>query len=111
MPRQEADGGITSLAEAGGFQVDNSRKEIGAEATVLRIFGGILWILAAYLIFLGYRIETTVAVPDAPLGFDGIANLQALHMQAMHLHLGVGAAIVGAVLIGAAAVVSALSRS
>jgi hypothetical protein len=67
--------------------------------------GALFGVLAAWLIYTGIRIETAVPSPDAPTGFDGVVNLQAMHYQAMLIHLGVGAAIVAAVLLVGSALI------
>ena len=51
-----------------------------------------------------------MAVEASPFleGFDGVANLQLMHVQAQHLTLGVGAAICGSIFICAAIISSGL---
>ena len=81
------------------------------KATAMWFAGSLMWVIAAYLIYIGLQSETTVPTQDAPAGFEGVVNVQLVHIQAMNFHLGIGAAIVGAILIGAAAIVSAIGRS
>ena len=62
---------------------------------VLATLGALFWTAAFLLIKAGLELEIVVAVEASPFleGFDGVANLQLMHVQAQHLKLGVGAAI------------------
>ena len=71
---------------------------------VLATLGALFWTAAFLLIKAGLELEIVVAVEASPFleGFDGVANLQLMHVQAQHLTLGVGAAICGSIFICAA---------
>ena len=77
---------------------------------VLATLGALFWTAAFLLIKAGLELEIVVAVEASPFleGFDGVANLQLMHVQAQHLTLGVGAAICGSIFICAALISSGL---
>ena len=79
---------------------------------VLATLGALFWTAAFLLIKAGLELEIVVAVEASPFleGFDGVANLQLMHVQAQHLTLGVGAAICGSVFICAALIMAGLNR-
>lgn len=75
-----------------------------ALALLTIIFGAI----SAWFLVAACSVQTAVASTDAPAGYDGIANLQAMHFQMADIVLGVGAGVVAAILLGALAVVDAM---
>lgn len=77
-------------------------------AQVLAAFGAIFGVIGGYFIWIACTMETTVTGGAAPAGFDGIANLQLMHIQAMNLHIGLGSAAVAAIFIIGGAIVSAI---
>lgn len=79
-------------------------------AGFLSSIGVVFAIVAGYFIHAAYSIEITVRSVEAPPGFDGIANLQAMHLQGADLAIGIGAAIVASVFTVGAAIVAALDR-
>jgi hypothetical protein len=60
-------------------------------------------VIAAYFMYVGFSLQITVQSADPPGGFQGIANLQLMHIQLLDILIGTGAAIVAAIfLVGAA---------
>jgi glycerol kinase len=59
-------------------------------------------LLAGYFLFSGFTLDTSVSSGDG----GTVANLQLMHVQAMKLGLGVGAAIIASIFATGAAVIS-----
>lgn len=80
----------------------------------LALFGILFGAASGYMILSGFQVSIVVAVPNAsaylPPGMDGVANLGAMHIQAMDFLLGIGAAIVAAVFFGAATIVNSIEN-
>ena len=74
----------------------------------LTAFGTIFSLVSAYFLYVAFGIETTVVQPGAVQGFDGVANLQLMHLQSLNLEIGIGAAIVAAIFFVGAAIVGAI---
>jgi hypothetical protein len=74
------------------------------------ITGVIFWLVSAYMLVVGFG--EPVSVPADPTIFPGgeMANIHLLHIQAMNLHLGIGAAIVGTIFLCSSAVMSLMSK-
>lgn len=66
---------------------------------VIGVAGLALWGVAAYFLRAGLSISVAVALPDAPEGFDGVANLQLMHIQALDVHIGLAAGLAGTIMI------------
>lgn len=76
-------------------------------ATGLRLTAAIFTVVAAYFFYSGYAIETTIVTPGVE-GFDGIANLQLMHVQSLNFATAIGAAIIAAILAVGSAIVAAI---
>jgi hypothetical protein len=74
----------------------------------LNLASAIFAVIAAYFLYSGFSLETTVASAGTPVGFDGVANLQLMHIQSLNFATGIGAAVVSAVLLIGAAIVGAI---
>jgi hypothetical protein len=74
------------------------------------IAGIIFWLLAVYLVIVG--LGSPVGVPADPTIFPGgeMVNVHLLHVQAMNLQLGIGAAIIGTLFLCSSAVLSLLTK-
>jgi glycerol kinase len=59
-------------------------------------------LVAGYFLFSGFTLDTSVSTGDG----GTVANLQLMHVQAMKIGLGVGAAIVASIFATGAAIVS-----
>ena len=77
-------------------------------AQTLAAFGTVFVIVAGYFIWIALGIETTVVSAGVPEGFDGVANLQLMHIQGLNLQIGLGAGVVAAILFVGAAIVDAI---
>ena len=66
--------------------------------------------ISAWFCYAGFQIETAIATPEAPAGFEGVANLQMMHFQQINFEIGIGAAIVAAILLAAGGLADALQR-
>jgi hypothetical protein len=72
---------------------------MNGNSIAMAVVGAALWVIAAYMIYSGLAMPTTLPSDYAPQGFEGVVNLQLMHIQAMNLHLGIGAGIAGTLLI------------
>lgn len=63
----------------------------------LAAFAFIFALIAGYFLFEGFTLDTSVGE---------VANLQLMHVQAMQIGLGIGAAVIAAILVTGAAIVS-----
>jgi uncharacterized membrane protein len=70
--------------------------------TGLAFSGVIFAIIATYFLYSGFTLETAI---------DDTANLQLMHIQAMNLATGIGAAIISAVLTVGSAVVGTIKEA
>lgn len=75
---------------------------------LLSSIGGVFAVIAGLLLFGGFRMETTVQGPDTPAGFQGVANLQLMHIQSVNFQIAIGSAIIAALFFCAAAITSRL---
>jgi hypothetical protein len=66
---------------------------------IVGLAGLALWGVAAYFLRVGLSISVAVASPHAPPGFDGVANLQLMHIQALDVHIGLAAGLAGTIMI------------
>jgi hypothetical protein len=77
----------------------------------LYLIGLLFGAAAAYFYIIGFSISTAVPNAAAPAGFDGIANLQLMHIQLLDILIGTGAAIVSAVFLAGGAIVSVIAEA
>lgn len=83
-----------------------------SDGHILLFFGMLAWAAAAYFTYVAYSIPVQVEVPDATAMFPtGVANVHAMHIQALNFHVAIGLAIIGTLLICAAAILKSLSQS
>ncbi len=69
---------------------------------LLGIPGGMLWAYAIHLLSDAMAMEITVATPGVEQfsnGLDRVVNMQLMHLQAMNVSLGIGAALAGTIMI------------
>ena len=78
--------------------------------TILSSIGAIFSLVAGYFIWIAVGMETTTVVAQAPAGFDGVANLQMMHLQAMNLQIGLSAAIIAAIFFVGAGITAAIEQ-
>jgi hypothetical protein len=71
-------------------------------AQVLGAFATVFVVIAGYFLFVGLTLDTSVAAGDG----GTVANLQLMHVQAMQIGLGVGAAVIAAIFATGAAIIS-----
>lgn len=60
--------------------------------------GALFTVAAGYFLFVGLTLQTTIGS-----GGETVANLQLMHIQAMDIAIGIGAAIVAAIFVVGAA--------
>lgn len=68
----------------------------------LAAFAFIFSAVAGYFLFEGFTLDTSVGTGDG----GSVANLQLMHVQAMQIGLGIGAAVVAAIFAVGAAIVA-----
>lgn len=74
------------------------------------IFCAVIFSMAsAYFFATGFSIETTVTTADAPAGYQGISNLQLMHVQTLDILIGTGAAIIAAIFLVGSAIAGAIT--
>lgn len=74
--------------------------------TVFEITAGIFAIVAAYFLYSGFTLATSVTIEG-----QAVANLELMHIQSMNFATGIGAAIIAAVLLAASAIIGAIRRA
>lgn len=72
----------------------------------MNIVSAIFAIVAAYFIYSGFALETSVVTEGGT-----VANLELMHIQATNIALGIGSAIVSAILAVGSAIVTAIRRA
>jgi len=77
----------------------------------LSLLGLLFGCAAAWLLYAGVTMNTAVPSADAPAGFQGVANLQLMHIQMLETVLGAASAIVSAIFFVGGSVVRSLAES
>ena len=68
----------------------------------LAAFAFVFALVAGYFLYSGFSLETSVSTGDG----GTVANLQLMHVQAMQMGLGIGAAVIASIFAVGAAIVS-----
>jgi hypothetical protein len=69
---------------------------------VLGAFATVFGVVAAYFLFVGITLDTAVSTGDG----GTVANLQLMHVQAMNIGIGIGAAVISAIFAVGAAIIT-----
>jgi hypothetical protein len=80
----------------------------------LALFSFIMVMVAAWFIFAGFSIETTVSAPaglETLQGTQGVANLQLMHLQLLDVIIGVVSGLAACVLFAGSAIVGAIENA
>ena len=80
----------------------------------LALFSFVMVMVAAWFIFAGFSIETTVSTPAGLETLEetrGVANLQLMHLQLLDVIIGVVSGLAACVLFAGSAIVGALGNA